>query len=724
MAAQIIVTAVAIALAYTASYLYAKSNKPKTLRDTKPTTLSERGSYIPLVIGTRRVGPVVAWAGNRRTQTSSSGKTTYYERAMHLLCVGPARKLHKIYLNGKNILPAPLDSTTTPSGSLITLPHSRGSFVIYWGESDQPINTYLGDAGRVGVSSRWPYMCYIEWRNKVLGTSAIWPVLEYEIEVCAGYTPLSQSSQWLDNGTSTGINPAHALFQLLTAPYPHGVGLSHSYVDSISLEAFGVLCETEHLPMNLFAQDGTAAIKKIAEIMQDAGVFIPQAAHFLKFLSIRPVTEAVPELDESVCQLDQIEIKSALGPQEASRIIYMYLDRSLNYDQADIVNDNDGVCVGSPRTRQVDLSSVTDREVAVKIADRRAAEDHANMSRLKITCTRGIRAVCPGQVVSLPDIGQLRIVSKKLDPLSSRVELECVQDLYGIDPSSLTPPVPPEPQGGSEDAEKDTAFTFRETTEPSDSGPSIEVFRIRAHGQVTGSMIYGSMNGSSYQLIGYQDNYASGGPLTTALVQGNYSLVSITVLTKTLQVTGDASDLQAGDKITITGTSDGTQDDTELTVVSATFDGPNTSVIVSEAIPGSDSTGGTFICTMIENGPVFEASNDDIADVLDLSGDVSLWQAGKQQCMIEDELIYLRNITALGGDTYRLDGLLRAQQGTTQAAHASGKYAFIMDADLLTSLSSSVLTAGTLIVKSVPFNEDSVVDIASVTGVTKTLVGP
>jgi hypothetical protein len=62
-------------------------------------------------------------------------------------------------------------------------PRVTSSFI--GGEDDQPVNTFLGDAARtpnIGVSSRWPHLCYILWNSKRLGGIPTWPIINYIIE--------------------------------------------------------------------------------------------------------------------------------------------------------------------------------------------------------------------------------------------------------------------------------------------------------------------------------------------------------------------------------------------------------------------------------------------------------------------------------------------------------------------------------------------------------------
>lgn len=191
-----------VALSALALAMASKDQNPDSpLRNkSKPTTLSDRGSYIPYVIGRRRIGSVFGWAGSRRveerkTSTSSKGggrvyasTDVYYESGVHWLCVGPAWRISQIWRNGRPLLAHPMTAASHPSGTIVTLVH--GTFQIYWGEENQPINTWLGatdfrGAERVGVTSRWPGVCYIVWREINLHSQPVWPQLEYDIEVRA-----------------------------------------------------------------------------------------------------------------------------------------------------------------------------------------------------------------------------------------------------------------------------------------------------------------------------------------------------------------------------------------------------------------------------------------------------------------------------------------------------------------------------------------------------------
>ena len=213
-----------IGLSILAGKLLADKARKAIISDDKPTTLSQRGSYVPLLNGRRRVGAIFAWAGDRFSKKEKiagskggkggssnpvSGKqeqTIWFENGWHVICIGPANKLWRIWQHGDILFgkdfQEPLTPATHPSGTTVSF-GNEGQMTIFWGEKLQPINTDLGVSNRVGISSRWPFMCYVYWEAKRLSTSPIWPLLEYEIEVRPNNDNISVSDSWIepDRGT-------------------------------------------------------------------------------------------------------------------------------------------------------------------------------------------------------------------------------------------------------------------------------------------------------------------------------------------------------------------------------------------------------------------------------------------------------------------------------------------------------------------------------------------
>jgi hypothetical protein len=156
------------------------------------------------------------------------------------------------------------------------------------------------------------------------------------------------------------------------------------------------------------------------------------------------------------------------------------------------------------------------------------------------------------------------------------------------------------------------------------------------------------------------------------------------------------------------------------TITSAfVYDSPDD---VSYGLNGSTASGtGGFLTEvfladtagLIEEGPEFEVAGEDIDKVSDLSSSTEEWRSGTQLCLINNELFFLRSVTATATEgIYRLDGLLRARYGTTQAAHAIDDIVFIFNqADLLLFNQPWVATGRDLYVKTVPVSPTGSVNI-------------
>ena len=224
-------------------------DKRSPLNTSKPAALSERGSPIPLLIGRDLVAPVFAWEGRRITRNEplnggqggkgvgaaggGSQNVVHYADGLHILSVGPGKRLRAIRANGEQVWPHSSSGTggetsvdqdlgiephTSPSGSSFDLADGAGQFTIYWGEPDQPSDFRLEDADGLGTSANWSYIAYVYWDEARLGGAGTWPAFEYDWEVGPfnelqthtgpqsgqDYTSLSPalsgSQAWLENG--------------------------------------------------------------------------------------------------------------------------------------------------------------------------------------------------------------------------------------------------------------------------------------------------------------------------------------------------------------------------------------------------------------------------------------------------------------------------------------------------------------------------------------------
>lgn len=158
---------------------------------------------------------------------------------------------------------------------------------------------------------------------------------------------------------------------------------------------------------------------------------------------------------------------------------------------------------------------------------------------------------------------------------------------------------------------------------------------------------------------------------------------------------------------------------------------PDDTTYVRTLGSGTYSSGGTLsealpdtLPLLIEEGPTINNVDPDILGVADLSGSESVWQSGSQMCLINGELFFLRNITALAEDSYRLEGLIRARLGTEVEDHAIGAQVFIFSKNAFALVNPSFLGAGAdIYAKTLPASSKGSLQPDDVTAVSLTYQG-
>lgn len=650
-----------------------------------PPDLANQGAFIPLVGGRRRVGAVIAWAGSRYARnenTTSSGgfgkgsrkkkqggQTVFYEAGWHQICVGPASQLHRIWQDGKVIWTGPIDSVSDPSGSSFTA-YDGSAFTIYWGEPDQPVDAVLADAGRVGIASRWPHLCYVVWTNKRLGGSARWPQIEYDIETQVYVNALGDAPYGLTVadteivGPPAGPNAAFLMGQVLFESYPHGLGLDPALF-SIgeqgeggfvvgSLADLATLILAEGQVGSIFA-DGTPADGTLNDLMQDMGCMMHRDYANAGLNSWTPIRLATATaLPDNMILPTETESEVSYGERDVDKMMYSFKDVDRQFKQSVLALDSDGNAslVNNVKTQNTELNTIIHQEIASKVAERRSQEV-ADPAKFTIFAGRGARKLSPGMVISVTDLPiAVRLTDVKIDPDDDKVELNCFADYYGAEPSTQAQPVVVSPGGDTAAPADNLEQDFLEMPALAGDGrvPYVVPLRIRDNQTMTQQIVYLSPDGVSYREVLRDSTIQSGGVLTEGM----------------------------------------TADDWQ-----------------------------------IEDGPTIDVEGDDIADVIeDFSADEISWRSGRQCVLIGTELFFLRNVTALGGVSYRLNGLVRACYETERAVHSIGDPVFIFSSDAMEPFYDFLLTPGaTLYMKQQAQGNNGTVALGTVTATTHVLEG-
>ncbi len=643
-----------------------------------PNSTTTRGSVVPLVLGCRRVGANIAWVGDRKVVKVSSGGgkgfgsspsgKQYFESGWHQLCIGPVWGLNKIVQNGKVIYDTEITSSDTPSGSTITMKNGEGTAVIYWGEPNQPVNTSLGAADKVGISSQWPLMCYIEWKRKKLGGSPTWPNLEYEIITKPQFTEsgdhwtrfLSESPSYMEAEAgpfdNSGQNPAHALWQVLTGRYPHGVGIDPNLLDTAQFNKMGVIFGDEHVPTNSVAEGGRSAGDFVASMMQDFGFMLTQIKGQISPVVIRNTdVYGDPVIVDDRCLSSGTVVERSQNYDDVTpdRLVFIFKSRMNNFRDYDVQVDDDAIRTqrNSSAFKQITLENVIDDTTANRVARRKMLEVFTNPEIYTIRVLRGARRLYPGQAFILNGVGAVRVSTMQWDEERPEATMEAVLDQYAVAFGDYTPSDAGYDGNISPDvAIPDIAVYALELPWGTVSSKiSIGVIRLRDNDTIVAADVYASLDISGpYTRVGAQNEWGEGGTLTT-----------------------------------------------------------------------------TFLSTspLLATGPIFDEANTDTADVLDLTSDPG-WELGRQIVACEDEIGYLEHLSAVTDTTWQLYNIRRAKEGTAAATHAVGEYVFIQDRSRITALISDLFTPGmTIYVKTVPATDSDTLDITTVTPVTVTLAG-
>lgn len=519
---------IAVGLALLSALLFRPKN-PGLGPEAAPNTATERGAFVPLVIGQRRVGAVVLWVGDRLVREEeipgagggggifgslfgggAPKQRIYYEKSIHALCVGPATEIRSIYVDGELLENSTaINNIDFPSGTSITF--GKHTARIYWGTLTHPSTDALLPQ-KLGIASNGPYVMRVEWDFFRLGTQARWPNIEYVIRVnCT-------DSDAIVNQPNIGIgniNPASAFLQLFTAKFPHGGGMPSDWLDYQSVTDFGDLAETEGVGMNMISRNGDSAEKAIGDIMADMSVVIPECNGVLSLYPIRQITDPVQVLDNDITQPPIEEIEKLHISPLGDALIYEYTDREHGYTNATIDVDDDSMAAvrNQRKTKKIPMKTITDREVASIVAARRQVEDLNTATGIKLKGLRGLRTALPGQAFDLPGIGRVRLISYKPLWNDPTVEMDLLIDPFDQAPIAFVDPSIP---GGQIDDVLGPDIRFDAYELPYIALPGqngLILFRHRVNQSIFFSLVHVSPDGTNYTLIDSQNTPSAGGVL-------------------------------------------------------------------------------------------------------------------------------------------------------------------------------------------------------------------
>jgi hypothetical protein len=423
----------------------------------QPSNQTARGGFVPIVMGRRRVGSCFLWTGDRVeieevVGTVPGGKfggggeqqikqLVYLEKGWIALCCQRALIVHGIYKDGRLMENSRFAKPFMPSGSRIDF-GKDGSGLIFWGEDHPQENealTYINDL--TGISSLWQNIVWMYYDRLRLGTVARWGNMEYDIETCppSGLIGFSASAT-IGADNDKGWNPALCLLVLLMEESPLGCAIPNCRIDFLSFNTVGQDLVTEGLGANILVQDGQTAENVVAGILEDIGAMLYEVDGKIGIRLIRKVDSPI-QISDSVMLPPYEEIDRFHRITQTDQVVFTYANINREF-APDIVNiEDDGLSEGGTRRRQrrVPLTIATNETVAWKIANRRLQENFAPFAKYGIKFIRDFKLMLPGDVVSHPTLGDLRLIETRFDATTPTTDALFVQDVYGLAPNYTDP---------------------------------------------------------------------------------------------------------------------------------------------------------------------------------------------------------------------------------------------------------------------------------------------
>ena len=765
---------ISIGLSLLAGQMLAKKSDSPIATD-KPTTLSVRGSFTPWHVGIRRVGPVFCWAGDREIRKESQGGggkgggdapevDVYYEAGWHVLGMGPMYALHSIIQGGTTIFTGPITADSHPSGTSVDL-GKEGVFTIYWGEPTQPTNSFLGNANRVSVTSRWPHACYVVWNKKRL-SGQTWNILDYVLERRPSWTGLSSSQGWYEpNRTLTGGSDSVVA---VLANANEDVGYievegdrTSRYKPTFDIELTGV-----GMP------NGTYEVLRSEISQTQLGtppyyIYTTQTRIFLVGGTLGATATGSVQVWEDD-ETDGANIAHVMG-----ELLFADWPLGLQLDPAHIAESWDlpslellGVEAETNNWRAAILG--TQGETAEAMLGS-MLQDHGTM--LPIDTTSGamlfqrIRfpaGVLPAFVEDIyaerfPEIDTVhgeQPVDRLIFAFSDRT------NFYG----DMTIAVDDDGQASYAEHQRarkvplvsttlfDTAAQLAELRSPEELAPGAQ-FRLDASREARDLLPGQAITAEGFDEV-LRVIEVSVDPLSERVelkvIPDFYGVPLSSFVTGGGGVAAPPEDPAIDEAFTwveipeqLLGT---TFPATQYVMVPRIRANSNISFStihfsdddVTYTIKGNDlnvQTGGTTLAALDADGPTYEAQSvqftelgPDNATVADYSADLTSWGLGRQLAIIVSsagtEICFLQKTTITGGSTRRLDGLLRARYDTRKLAHPVGAVVYIVDSSSITEFSDSLLEPTlALWVKSQPGTTGGQVNLSAVGPIGNAQVG-
>jgi hypothetical protein len=332
------------------------------------------------------------------------------------------------------------------------------------------------------------------------------------------------SIQLYSRADDDGLNPAHALAELMFAPWPFGLARDTAPFNlnsgGNSLDAAAVLFADEGLKASLLAKDGASGQEVISALLQDTGMLITlnTTTGLYDFVPIR----ASDPNDWPEITLDQLagtfpEIETPQGG---------FADRANQFRDRTIVLAADGqASYGRQQSADnVQMMTVIDFTTAEIVAKRRSQESLAGGAVFRLSGNRTVRELLPGMVVTIEGVDEpVRILSVEIQDDSAEVKIEASSDFMGAKTDETSALSTGAPAGGEEGGDIEAPLQFDLFQVPASISATMTVIvpQIRASAAVADTTLNISADDTSYYEKDSFTSAQAGGVTTTAMLAGD-----------------------------------------------------------------------------------------------------------------------------------------------------------------------------------------------------------
>ena len=299
-----------------------------------------------------------------------------------------------------------------------------------------------------------------------------------------------------------GLNAAHALYHLMFAPAPAGMGLETFYWDIASLQTVGVSLGGD-IRLNFKKHSNQDLEKLLEDILTDLGIATPldPVTGNYKFLLVRE-SNLVTTLPEHTIGAPTPVSASKEGEKEAPTLDFIFRDRIYDHRDQPLSIASDGSIQWGNRqgAQQVRIESVTDLNSAAEIVSRRRAILEFRTTASKVEILKEGKALLPGMPVSVPThTERQRITKLKPSTNGAPTRMEIALDTYGVSRPIILPGNRGTTPGLVPPTEDALWILWEAPRQIVNLEALVSILRVPGNAYVQGAEVEVSLSGSNYQ---------------------------------------------------------------------------------------------------------------------------------------------------------------------------------------------------------------------------------